>query len=55
MDYKADDPVRTLIGRTLFHPALSLGSTLLWGILEFIALQRSRLTDPGPLTKRRAP
>lgn len=55
MDYKADDPVRTLIGRTLFHPALSLGSTLLWGILEFIALQRSRLIHPGRQARRRAP
>ena len=47
--------MRNLIGRTLFHPALSLGSTLLWGILEFIALQRSRLAGSGPLSKRRAP
>lgn len=43
MDYKADDPMRNRIGRIRFHPARSLGSTLLWGILEFIALQRSRL------------
>lgn len=47
--------MRNIIGRTFFHPALSLGSTLLWGILEFIALQRSRLADSGPLNKRRAP
>lgn len=36
--------MRNLIGRTLVNPALSLGSTLLWGVLEFIALQRSRLS-----------
>lgn len=30
--------LRTLIR----NPALALGSTLLWGILELIALQRSR-------------
>lgn len=47
--------MRNIIGRTLFHPALSLGSTLLWGILELIALQRSRLAGSGPLNKRRAP
>ncbi|MBK7134973.1 MAG: hypothetical protein IPH73_01665 [Rhodocyclales bacterium] len=47
--------MRTLIGRTLVHPALSLGSTLLWGVLEFIALQRSRLAGSGPMNKRRAP
>ena len=29
------------IRKDFFHPALALGSTLLWGILEFIALQRS--------------
>jgi len=26
---------------TFVHPMLALGSTLLWGIVEFIALQRS--------------
>ncbi len=55
MDYKADDPVRTLIGRTLFHPALSLGGALLWGLIEFIALQRSRLIHPGRQARRRTP
>lgn len=29
------------IHKTVFHPAFALISTLLWGILEFIALQRS--------------
>ncbi len=28
--------------KLICNPALALGSTLLWGILEFIALQRSR-------------
>ncbi len=30
-----------LIRKVLIHPGLALGSTLLWGVLEFIALQRS--------------
>jgi hypothetical protein len=38
-----------LIGRTVSHPVLSLGSTLLWGLLEFIALQWSAVR-----TRRRA-
>ena len=28
--------------KTISHPALALGSTLLWGLVEFIALQGSR-------------
>jgi len=35
--------MRNIIGKTISHPALSLGSTLLWGLLEFVALQRLRL------------
>jgi len=27
--------------KTITHPALALGSTVLWGIVELIALQRS--------------
>lgn len=30
------------IRKTFCHPALSLGSVLLWGIVEFFALRRSR-------------
>lgn len=46
-------PVRNLIGRAILHPALSLGSTVLWGLLELVALQRSRLGSPGARDKRR--
>jgi len=28
--------------KLLLHPTLAIGSTLLWGVLEFFALQRSR-------------
>lgn len=34
--------MRHIVSRAISHPALSLGSTLLWGLLEFVALQRSR-------------
>jgi hypothetical protein len=34
--------MRTLWRQTFAHPALALCSTLLWGVLEFIALQGSR-------------
>lgn len=30
------------IRKTLSHPALALGSTVLWGIIELIALYRAR-------------
>lgn len=33
-----------LLRRTFSHPALALGSTLLWGLVEFIALQSARWT-----------
>ncbi len=29
------------IRKTIAHPALAIGSTLLWGVVEFVALQRS--------------
>ena len=31
-----------LLRRTISHPALALGSTLLWGLVEVLALARSR-------------
>lgn len=46
--------MRHFLSRAISHPALSLGSTLLWGLLEFIALQRSRLGNPGTRDSRRA-
>ncbi|MDZ4252802.1 MAG: hypothetical protein U1A72_09570 [Sulfuritalea sp.] len=33
--------------RYIAHPALALGSTLLWGVIELLALVRSRWTEPG--------
>lgn len=33
--------MRAILNKTVFHPAFALVSTLLWGVLEFIALQRS--------------
>jgi hypothetical protein len=39
--------MRGLIGRTLSHPVFSLGSTMLWGLLEFIALQWSAVRNRG--------
>lgn len=34
--------MRNFFRKTITHPALALGSTLLWGIVEFIALQGLR-------------
>jgi len=34
--------MRASMHETFFNPAFALGSTLLWGIVEFFALQRSR-------------
>lgn len=34
-----------VVRKALHHPLLALGSTLLWGIVEFGALWRSRLTS----------
>ncbi len=31
--------------RLIAHPALALGSTLLWGVVETLALLRSRWTQ----------
>jgi hypothetical protein len=47
--------MRIPFDRIHFHPALSLGSTLLWGLLEFVALQRSRLVHAFSRFRRRAP
>ena len=45
--------MRDLISRTISHPALALGSTVLWGVLEFIALQRSRFGAGDAQDRRR--
>ena len=34
-----------MIRRCSFHPALALCSTLLWGVIELLALFRSRWGD----------
>ena len=34
--------MRDLFRRTFSHPALALGSTLLWGLIELLALQGAR-------------
>jgi hypothetical protein len=31
--------MRKLFRKTITHPTLALGSTVLWGLLEFVALQ----------------
>ena len=33
--------MRELFRRTITHPAMALGGTVLWGLVEFVALQRS--------------
>ncbi|MEI8164643.1 MAG: hypothetical protein WCI19_16030 [Betaproteobacteria bacterium] len=38
-----------LLRKMIAHPALAIGSTLLWGILELIALQRSHRGTPRRL------
>ena len=38
--------MNTFFRKTITHPALAIGSALLWGLLEFIALQRSRRMAP---------
>jgi hypothetical protein len=30
-----------IVRRTITHPSLAIGSTLLWGVIELLALQRS--------------
>jgi hypothetical protein len=32
----------TIIRKTLTHPALAIGSTVLWGLVELLALNRFR-------------
>jgi len=34
--------MRDFLRRTLSHPTLALGSTLLWGVIELVALQNAR-------------
>ena len=34
--------MRGALGNVISHPALAIGSTLLWGMIEFVALWRSR-------------
>ncbi|MCX7156719.1 MAG: hypothetical protein NTW45_09785 [Rhodocyclales bacterium] len=36
-----------MMRRFINHPALALGSTLLWGAIELLALLRSRWNQPG--------
>ena len=33
-----------LFRRTVTHPLLAIGSTLLWGVVELLALQRNRVS-----------
>jgi len=40
--------MRKLFRRTITHPALALGSTVLWGLLEFVALQGVQRTARLP-------
>lgn len=35
------------VRNTLKHPVLALGSVVLWGLIELIALQRNRFKSPG--------
>lgn len=35
-----------MMRRFITHPALALGSTLLWGAIELLALLRSRWSNP---------
>ena len=39
--------IDSMTRRFVAHPALALGSTLLWGVIELLALFRSRWSDPG--------
>jgi len=36
-----------MMRRFITYPALALGSTLLWGVIELLALLRSRWHQPG--------
>ncbi|HEX6736065.1 MAG TPA: hypothetical protein VF096_14755 [Azonexus sp.] len=35
-------PMPILLRKTLSHPLLALGSTMLWGLIELVALNRYR-------------
>lgn len=37
----------SMMRRLITYPALALGSTLLWGAIELLALLRSRWSNPG--------
>ena len=39
---RKDDPMSQFIRRWIAHPSVAFGSTLLWGMVEFLALARSR-------------
>lgn len=39
---RKDDPMSQFIRRWIGHPSVAFGSTLLWGMVEFLALARSR-------------
>lgn len=36
-----------MMRRLIAYPVLALGSTLLWGAIELLALLRSRWSEPG--------
>ena len=38
-----------MMRRLIAHPALALGSTLLWGLIELLALLRSRWSNTGSI------
>jgi len=44
-----------VVRRMITHPALALGSTVLWGVVELLALTRSRLLGRMRLGTRRRP
>jgi hypothetical protein len=37
--------MRQFLRKAVTHPALSIGSVVLWGLFELIALQRSHRAD----------
>ena len=38
-----ENPVRELVRSFKAYPTVTLGSVVLWGVLEFVALQRSQM------------
>ena len=40
--------MHNIFRRAFTHPALALGSAVLWGLLEFMALQNARRTTRIP-------